>query len=210
MSAVYSTPGSSGSITTFRQRPRRLDIEFARSDHFDFDEGAFSWEGVVWTPERPVDADELPMFHADEEVPEDVEEVSPTALVAPWDQKFWFSEIRSSYLTTVRYYNGWVPWYGTRPNERWYKASSLGAFADISAVYNSETESTEVYVAFPSHRTDDLSPGGKYRWDLRSASAFRVLEDGTVVNYSKIFTHIRGMVSVTAAWTLGVPIGEPS
>lgn len=209
MSAIYSTPGSSGSITTFRQRPRRLDIEFSRSDHFSFDDGAFSFDNVVWTPERPLDADELPMFHASEEVAEGTEP-SPTELVAPWDQRFWFSEIRSSYLSTIRYYNGWVPWYGTRPNERWYKASSLGAFADISVVYNTETEATDVYLVYPSHRTDDLSPGGKYRWDLRSAAPWRVLEDGTVVNYSKIQTHIRGQVSVTAAWTMGFPIGEPS
>lgn len=204
MSAVYSTPGTSTGPSSRRQDPLVRSTSLVRGDHLY--DGPFFWENVVWTPERPVDEDELPMFHPSETPPEGVTP-SPTALVAVWDRKYWFSEIRSSYLSTVRYFNGWVPWYGTRPNQRWYQSASLGAFADLTAVYDPEREGTEVYIDYPSHRTQNLNPGGRYRWDLRSASVWEETEDGEPINYCKVQTHFSGPVTVKATWTMGIPLG---
>jgi hypothetical protein len=206
MSAVYSTPGSSTGPSSRSQTPLGRDIELVRGDHLY--DGDFFWENVVWTPQRPTDADEFPLYHSSEEVPEGVE-ASPTELVAPYDRKYWFTEMRSSYLSTVRYYNGWVPWYGTRPNPRWYQSSSLGAFGDVTAVYDTEEGGTKVYIDYPSHRTDRLNPGGRYRWDLRSASVWSEKADGTPTSFTKVRTHLSGKVVVRASWTMGIPLGGP-
>lgn len=205
--AVYSSPSSGDEPTSRRIRPVRRDLEFTKSDHCD--DGPFFWKGVVWTPERPTDDDGLPMFHSSEEVPEGVTP-SEVELVAPWVRKYWFSEIRSSYLSTVRYYNGWIPWYGTRPNPMWYRAHSLGAFADVLAVYDDtpEAEGTRVYVDFPSHRTKNLNPGGRYRWDLRSAIVAATDEDDEPTRFTMIRTHVAGRATVRAEWSMQIPIGE--
>jgi hypothetical protein len=184
------------------------DLEFTKGDHCD--DGPYFWPGKVWTPSRPVDDDNLPKYHEDETVPEDVV-ASEIPLVAPWEPRYWFSEIRSSYLSTVRYYNGWIPWYGTRPNPMWYRAHSLAAFADMEATYVDETEDreagTEVWVDFPSHRTRKMNPGGRYRWDIRSAVPLGDTADPTGFTYVR--THIAGKVSVRAEWSLGIDIKEP-
>ena len=179
-------------------------ISLVRGDHLY--DGPFFWENLVWTPERPVDEDDLPMFHASETVPDGVT-ASPDALVAVWDRRYWFTEMRSSYQSTIRYYNGWVPWYGTRPNMRWYQSASLGAFGDVTAVYNPERGGTEVYVDYPSNRTQNLNPGGRYRWDLRSAAVWSEDETGHPLNYCKAQTHFSGQVTVKASWTMGIPLG---
>ena len=211
MSAVYSSGQSASNLATSHKAvPLRRDLEFVRSDHME--DGPFFWPNKVYTPDRPLDADDLPMYHSSETVPVGVE-ASPTELIAAWERKNWFSEIRSSYLSTIRYYNGWVPWYGLRPNANWYRASSLGAFADILATYDAtpDAEGTKVYVDFPSHRTTNLNPGGRYRWDLRSASPWEINEDtDDVINFTKIHTHLSGAVAVRAEWSMGIPIGGGS
>lgn len=207
MSAIYCTPGGTTGPSSRRQTPLRRNLEFVRGDHLY--DGPFFWENRVLTPERPLDENDLPMYHASEEVPVDVT-ASPTELVAAWERKYWFSEIRSSYLSTVRYYNGWVPWYGTRPNQRWYQASSLGAFGDLTATYDPIEGGTNVIVDYPSDRTQNLNPGGRYRWDLRSASVWSSDEAGEPINFCKTQTHFSGIVSVQATWTMGIPLGGPS
>ena len=87
MSAVYSSGQSASSLaTSYKAVPLRRDLEFVRSDHME--DGPFFWPNKVYTPERPLDADDLPMYHSSETVPVGVE-ASPTELIAAWERKNW-------------------------------------------------------------------------------------------------------------------------
>ena len=204
MEAPFAPAVSDKSSSEKIDEPHRRDIGFVRGNRFD--DGPFFFEGKVWTNERPLDGDGLPMFHSSEEVPEDVADVSETELVAPWDRHYWFSEIRGSYLSTVRYFNGWVPWYGTRPNAQWYKASSLGGQMRIIARYNPERGGTEVFVFLPSNESQALNPGSRYRYDVESARPDRLNDEGDAMSFTDIRTWLHGNVRVSASWTMNTPI----
>lgn len=203
MQLPYRRPSQSVLACGLYPPPTNRNIEFVKGDQFD--DGPFTFPGRVWTPSRPLDADDLPMYHEDETVPEDVEEVSPTALVAPWEQRFWFAEIRSSYLSTVRYYNGWVPWYGTRPNRVWWSQMSLGAWFTVTATYDTEL-GTVVVATLPSGQSTKLNPGGRYRWDMESAKPDEFDSEGLPTHFIGTKTWLRGSVSVMADWTQRPPV----
>lgn len=116
-------------------------------------------------------------------------------LAVPWQQRYWFSEIRDTYVSTIRYHNGYVPWYGTWPNWVWWDTYSLaGAFICI-AEYDPVRVGTKVTMLLTSEVARDIRASKNYYWDLESA---RPVDSDT---FDTINTWVRGRCGVLNDWT---------
>lgn len=194
---------SSTSTNHLYPDPLLRPLSFIQGD--EFSDGPFLLPGRVMTPERPEGADGNPMYHSSEEVPVGVT-ASTDTLVAAWERRYWFADIRSSFLSTVRYHNGWVPWYGTRPGRVWWAQMSLGAYFGINVSYSISDAATKVVPVLESGQSMKLNPGASLRWSLESARPSEFDSDGYPVLFDGIKTWVRGPVFVTADWTLSTPV----
>lgn len=188
--------------------PVPKDLIFIRGDQVN---RVFLWTGIVYTPTRPMDSDGLVMYHADEEIdPDDADAVSPTALVAPWEERFWHSEIRDGYVSSMRYYNGWVPWYGTQPrNWTWWNQYSLKGVFTCFADYSDEHQGTVVSIVLPSSTSAQITPSSTYSWDLQSAHPTEFHEEsGAPLRFDNLKTWMGGKVTVKIDSTLNAKISE--
>jgi hypothetical protein len=180
--------------------PIPRDITFVRGDQV---ERKFLLTGICYTPTRPVDEDALPMYAVGETPEPEVVEVSPSVLVAPWVERHWHSEIRSDFTSTMRYYNGWAPWYGSGPkNWTWWNQSSLKATFGCTAEYSNEHGGTVVTIYLSSAHSAAIYPNHPYYWDLESARPAVKDEDDIPIYFDCMKTWIGGRVSVYTDWTL--------
>lgn len=201
MRAPYTRNTTTTDTSLGSRKPKVRDIDFVAGDTAVY---TFLFKDVVWTETRPEDEDGLPMYHASETVPVGVDE-SPTALVAPWVRKVWHSHVRDSYVSSVRYYNGWVPWYGMRPDWVWWKTASLAARFTCTSSYSVADEGTVVVIALPDERSKIVKPHKKYRWDLESAEFTEYDTTGTTPRPTGFFntrTWLGGRCTVYPEWTL--------
>jgi len=204
--APYSSNNST-IISPSNGTPLRDDIAFVRGDELTL---KYLWKNIVYTPERPIGEDANPMYHSSETVPEGVTP-SDTALVAPWVQRYWHAEVRSIYISTLRYLNGWAPWYGTRPNWVWWQAASLKGVMTVTAEYSSETdkEGTVVTAVLPSIQSAKIYPSpASYRWDLESAKPVAFDDDLNPTSYESLKTWVNGRATVLQDFTLNTKIGQ--
>jgi hypothetical protein len=134
-------------------------------------------------------------------VPDGVEP-SPTELVAPWERRYWFSQVRDSYVSSIRYYNGWVPWYGMRPDWVWWRAASLAATFSATPYYSAADGGTVVEVALADADSKDIKPHKKYRWDLESARVKTEDGDGIPTAFEGTRTWVGGRCTVYPEWTI--------
>ena len=196
--------------------PRRDDIRFVAGNQVDL---RYMWQNVVWTEERPLDSGDLPMFHADEisdgtaavelgEAPSVGVNYSATVLVAPWRQRYWFSEIRNEYLNTTRQYNGWVPWYGRRPSWGWWNMAGLRGVFTVIASYDPDLEATVTHSILPSETSQGIQPSDSYHWDLSVAIPATWTEDDPPEpeTYTAVRTMIGGRAEVLQNWTRQIPV----
>ena len=202
--------------------PRRDDIRFVAGNQVDL---RYMWQNVVWTEERPTDADaaDLPMF-AQAELDDGTAATelgeapvvhpgaganySDTLLVAPWRQRFWFSEIRNEYLNTTRQYNGWVPWYGRRPSWGWWNMAGLRGVFTVTATYDPDLEATVTHSILPSQTSKGIQPSDSYHWDLSVAVVATWTEDDPPEpeTYTAVRTMIGGRAEVLQNWTRQIPV----
>lgn len=199
-----SGSGQTSGAVFFNDLPLKQDISFIRGDQVN---RKFLWGGVVYTRERPVDTDGLPMYHPSE-VPDTA---SPIPLVAPWEERFWHAEIRNGYMPTMRYYNGWIPWYGSQPrNWTWWLQTSLAGVFECTSEYSDTYKGTIVSIKLPSEQSVHILPLSSYNWDLESAHPIETDLDGNPTNYDTLKTWLHGKATVTADYTLLTPVGMPS
>lgn len=198
MRAPYTRNTTATDVSVGSRKPRVRDIDFVAGDEVVY---RFLFKGVVWTEERPEDAEGLPMYHGSETVPEGVTE-SPTALVAPWVEHYWRSQVRDSYVSSVRYYNGWIPWYGMRPDWVWWKSSSLAGTFLTRTEYDDTNGGTVVVLTLPDTESKDIKPHKKYRWDLESLEVKTHDEGGVPTEFYRTRTWVAGRCSVYPEWTI--------
>ena len=155
----------------------------------------------MWTNERPEDANGRPMYAATETVPPGVTE-SPTALVAPWQRRYWFAQVRDSYVSSVRYYNGWIPWYGMRPDWVWWRSASLAATFTAVPYYSHSAGGTVVEMTLADYLSKKIQPHKKYRWDLESVEVEDEDGDGVPTAFNATRTWVGGRCTVYPEWTI--------
>lgn len=200
MRAPYS---SSAGTECGPQKPIMRSISFVQGD--EFNDLPYLIPGRVLTDVRPKGEDGNFMFHESEDP--GGETPSSEELVAPWEQRWWFGDVRMAFVSTIRYYNSWVPWYGTRPSRVWWQQMSKGAQFSVGTSYDPERQLTKVEVRLPSGQSTKLNPGGAYRWSLVSAKPVGWNEDFTSANrFDRQETWVIGDVRVAANWTSSVPI----
>ena len=198
MRAPYTRNTTATDVSVGSRRPKVRDLDFVAGDEASY---RFLFKNVVWTGARPVDDDDLPMYHESETVPEDVT-ASPTALVAPWVEHHWRSQVRDSYVSSVRYYNGWIPWYGMRPDWVWWRSASLAGTFACSSGYSEADEGTVVQITLSDKKSKDIKPHKKYRWDLESAEVETRDEDDVPTAYYRTRTWVGGRCAVYPEWTI--------
>jgi hypothetical protein len=152
--APYTRNAAGTSVSAASRKPLVRDIDFVAGDEVRY---KFLFKGKVWTSARPEDALGRPMYAATETAPTGVTK-SPTALVAPWERRYWFSQVRDSYVSSVRYYNGWVPWYGMRPDWVWWRSASLAATFDCVETYSVSDQGTVVEMVLPDYLSKNIRP----------------------------------------------------
>ncbi len=182
--------------------PIPYELAFVRGDQVD---RKFLLSGIVYTAERPQDEGGLLMYAASETADESA---STTQLVAPWEERWWHAEVRNSYASTMRFYNGWVPWYGTAPtNWTWWDHASYKGRFDCTSEYDSVLGGTVVSIRMPSERSAVIMPSTQqvYHWDLESAYPATKVDDEPVY-FDNLHTWIAGGVKVAIDWTLNTPM----
>lgn len=174
--------------------PVRDDLEFVKGDRV---RRRILIKGVCWTPTRPeVDGVPIPDPTADNPA-------NFGTLAVPWEEHYWFAEIRDTYVSSIRYHNGWVPWYGTYPNIGWWQAHSLKGAFSCTAEWDQDLVGTIVTLDLPSSVSSHIRASRTYRWDLESAEPnTRDEEDGRPLTFKNVRTWRRGKVSVLNDWTL--------
>lgn len=202
--APYSRHINATLLSPSQAVPLRDDLEIVRGDQVDL---YYLWNNVVYTPERPLDDNDLPMYASSETVPEEVT-ASPTPLIAPWKQLYWHAEVRNTYLSSIRTFNGWVPWYGRRPDWSWWQGYSLVGIFEVEAVYDADKGGTVTHLILPSLSSSKIKPGGHYFWDLESAVPAEWNEEDPPepIKYTGLKTRVSGRCVVHADWTLSTPI----
>lgn len=112
----------------------------------DFKVYEFLAKGVCWTEAEPT-----------ETLPEGIE----------WSRHFWWADIAAPF-NHFRYYQGWIPAYGTAPSTWvWWKANSRAAQFSCSSRWDEDLNGTVVQMIIHSDGSRFLVPGG-YRVSLRS------------------------------------------
>jgi len=191
------------------------DISFVRGDQW---EGEYLFVGKVWTPSRPIDEDGLLLYAEGEIYPELQGDISPIVLPSPWERTHWFSQIRATYGAAIRYYNGWIPWYGSNPGNWWFRHSKVAELVCI-AEYSDIHGGTIVKLICPSNSTYRIYPSQTaYRWScIRSqpsvvdATSLPEPPDDEPIQttgWANIHTMLAGKVVVDPSWT-AVPIDFP-
>ena len=198
MRAPYTRNAAGTSVSAASRKPLVRDVDFVAGDEVRY---KFLFTGKVWTRTRPVDGDDLPMYHESETVPEDVT-ASPTSLVAPWQRRYWFSQVRDSYVSSVRYYNGWIPWYGMRPDWAWWRSASLAATFTAVPTYSVADEGTVVEIVLADHLSKKVQPHKKYHWDLESVEVDTEDGDGVPTSFKATRTWVGGRCTVYPEWTI--------
>lgn len=173
--------------------PIAKDIRFTRGEEFN---DAFLFQGLCWTPARP-EINGVPIPDPDPSNP-----LAVGTLPVPWQQKFWLAEIRDNYLSSVRYYNGWVPWYGTWPNWVWWEQHSLTGVFEVTAEWDPVNVGTLVRVKLHSAVSNRVRPSRSYHWDLESASGREFDTDGNPTRFQTIKTWVKGRARVDPVSTL--------
>lgn len=198
MRAPYTRNATSVPVDVASRKPKIRDIDFVAGDEVEY---KFLFKNEVWTAARPLDSNDLPMYAESEMVPVGIT-ASPTALVAPWERRYWFSQIRDSYVSSVRYYNGWVPWYGMRPDWVWWRSASLAGTFTCTSAYSEEHEGTIVTILLSDNKSKQIKPHKKYRWDLESVRVETEDEDGVPTAFEGTRTWIGGKCTVYPEWTI--------
>ena len=152
------------------------------------------WSNVVTISEDTEDWEGSVLIPLPDPDPDDP--LNTTTLAVPWEPRGWFSEIRNTYVSTVRYHNGWVPWYGTWPNWTWWEQYSLAGAFVCTAEWDRENAATLVTLTLSSAISNRILPSKGYFWDLESA---RPLDNGV---YDKVHTWVRGRCEVVNQWTM--------
>lgn len=204
--------------------PRRDDIAFVKGNQVDL---RYMWQNVVWTDTRPTDAYDLPMYSAAEVTAglpatdgltvEDVSLVgttpsadwSGTRLIADWQERYWAAELRNGYIATYRMYNGWVPWYGRRPQWQWWNRTSLKGVFEVNATYDLDLQATVTHAILPSLSSNRIYPSDTYMWDLvvASAATYDETQNPPVpLTFTGLRTMVSGKALVEQNWTQGVPL----
>lgn len=217
MQAPYASV-SPTRISPSEEQPQVDNVSIVKGDQKDL---KYLFKNVVYTETRPTDGEDLPMYSADEITaethiedlgadPVEGTDYSETRLVADWNQRYWHSEIRSNYISTYRMYNGWVPWYGRRPQWSWWSAASLIGTFVVNPSYSTTEEGTVVHLILPSMSSAKIYPGDNYSWDLESG--IPVWNEGLDPDtddpsaFTALKTWIGGKVTVLQDWTQGTPI----
>lgn len=198
MRAPYTRNTTTSDVNIGSRKPKTRDIDFVAGDEVFY---KFLFKGKVWTQGRPLDTDGLPMYHGSETVPDGVEP-SPTELVAPWERRYWFSQVRDSYVSSVRYYNGWIPWYGMRPDWVWWQSASLAATFTCVGIYTDSDEGTVVTMTLSDTASKAVKPHKKYRWDLESVRVKTEDGDGIPTAFEGTRTWAGGRCVVYPEWTI--------
>ena len=198
MRAPYTRNTTTTDVSVASRAPRKRDIDFVAGDEVRYQ---FLFKNVVWTPSRPLDDQDRPMYAEDETVPNGIT-ASPTVLVAPWERRYWFSQVRDSYVSSVRYYNGWVPWYGMRPDWAWWRKASLAATFTCGSAYSVEHGGTVVTILLSDAASKDIKPHKKYRWDLENARVKETDENNDPISYEGTHTWLGGRCTVYPEWTI--------
>ena len=198
MRAPYTRNATGTSVSAASRKPLVRDIDFVAGDEVHY---KFLFTGKVWTHSRPEGPDGQPMYHESETVPEGVEP-STTALVAPWERRYWFSQVRDSYVSSVRYYNGWIPWYGMRPDWAWWRSATLAATFSCTPYYSVSAGGTVVEVALADSISKNIKPHKKYRWDLESTRVKTEDGDGIPTDFEGTRTWVGGRCTVYPEWTI--------
>lgn len=201
---VYSLVGSVPppvTVPNFNLGPDTYDLTLVQGD-----EREITWfiEGICWTSERPT-LNGSPLADPDNES----NPLHIGTLPVPWERRFWYSQIRDKYVATVRYRNGWVPWYGTWPNWVWWDANSLIGGFGCTATWDQEMQGTLVTMTMESHVSRRMMAHGGYNWDLESAGVATAVGDdllaGDPISFNKVKTWLRGKVNVVTDWTI-IPV----
>ena len=207
-------------ISPSAEEPQVDPIKFVKGDQKTM---KYLFKNIVYTETRPVDDSDLPMYSADEITAGthtaeldaaggtgpyvEGTDYSATRLIADWEQHYWHAEIRNGYLSTYRMYNGWVPWYGRRPQWSWWNGASLRGYFVVTAEYNDvvDSEGTVVTCILPSKTSRRITPSTSYRWDLESS--IPVWDEGLdpevddPSGYTALRTWIGGKAQVLQDWT---------
>jgi hypothetical protein len=159
---------------------------------------SFFFPGICYTMERPTDSTGEPIADPDPTHP-----FKTNTLPVPWQQRVWFSEIRNTYVSTIRYHNGWVPWYGTWPNWVWWEKYSLvGAFYCTSE-WDPDRLGTMVTLNLDASMSNMIRPAKTYRWDLESAHPVPPVPPAETVSvFDLINTWVRGNCAVLDQYTM--------
>lgn len=224
MQAPYNTITATR-VSPSEDNPQIDNISFSKGDQKTL---KYLFKNLAFTETRPLDAYDLPMYSADEITAgvhtTELDPVAPvvddgtgqvgnysfTNLVVDWRQSFWHAQIRSAYTATYRMYNGWVPWYGRRPQWSWWNRASLRGVFDVTAEYSSTEDGTIVTCILPSLSSSKIYPGDVYAWDLQSSRP--VWDEGLdpevddPSSYTAIRTWVGGSCKVLQDWTHGIPI----
>ena len=133
-------------------------------------------------------------------------------LGVPWEEHYWWSEIRATYVSAIRYFNGWVPWYGLWPNYTWWDQYSLQAVMLCSAEWDQELGGTVVTVRITSADSLRIRPSKGYHWSVRSGEPVRDPEaedPDAITGFNNFVTWKRGRATILNTWTLRTPYTPP-
>lgn len=179
-------------------QPKIENLSFIRQDRVT---KKYLFRDVCWTITRPSKANSLGVL-VDIPDPSPSNPINTGTLPVAWVEHHWFAEIRDTYVSTVRYHNGWVPWYGTYPNRGWWESWSHKGYFVCTAEWDPVNQGTLVTVEMPSNVTSKIRPARGYRWDLESAEVNARNPDDSPATFKNVSTWIRGSVDVIEDWTI--------
>lgn len=189
----YSLLVSSTQLTCLVGDPFDYKIKFTRGNEKTW---KFFMPGVCHMPLRPqIDGQDIPD-------PDPSDPLGITHLTVPWEERYWLSEVRDTYVSSARYFNGWVPFYGTWPNWVWWDEHSLKAVMTTEAEWDNVNKGTIVSVTIRSEWSKRIRPSRSYYWDLESAAASQKDDDGDPTQFNKIRTFVTGRCEVVNTWTI--------
>jgi hypothetical protein len=194
--------------------PMTKPLTAVRGDQW---EGKYLFTGKVWTPTRPIDADGN-LLYAASETPPAGETASAMVLPDEWERTNWFSQVRATYTAAIRYYNGWIPWYGLVDQTNWWLRKSKGADLVCRSEYSDQYQGTIVTAILSSNGSYRLYPSPNYyKWSLVRGNPsviqmtdIPVPDDQPIeaTGWANLHTMVVGPVTINPSWTV-VPIDFP-